>query len=49
VLLCAVAILDDRRQTRAVLRGDDDADGLCHNRRIACIELLVNPLFASVH
>lgn len=49
VLLGAVAILNDRRQTRTVLRGDDDADGLCHISRIACITSLVNPLIASVH
>jgi hypothetical protein len=49
VFLRAVAILNDRRQTRAVLRGDDDADGLCHIGRIARTRPRVNPLFASVH
>ncbi len=49
VLLRAVAILNNRRQTRAVLRGDDDADGLCHISRIARTRPRVNPLFASVH
>jgi hypothetical protein len=49
VLLRAVAILNDRCQTRAVLRGNDDADGLCHIRRIARIRVFVNPLIASLH
>ena len=45
----AVAIPDHRCQTRAVLRGDDDADCLCHAHRLARSSRFVNPLNASMH
>ncbi len=38
-----------RLLTTAPGRGDDDADGLCHDHRFAQHRPPVNPMFASVH
>ncbi len=49
VLLRTVAITDDGAQSRPVLGSDDHADSLCHARRLAWPERLVNPMIVSVH
>ena len=49
MLLRAVAIPNNLGQTHLVLRGDDDADGLCHDHRLAWRRSLVNPVFVSLH
>ena len=49
VLLWAVAIADDRRQSRAVLGAKQNTDSLSHAARIAYFTLSVNLTIASVH
>ena len=49
VLLGAVAIGDDRRQTSTVLSRDQRTYDLSHEPSIAHPLAFVNPLFASVH
>ena len=49
VLVPAVALADHRRQPRAVFGPHDHANILCHGRRIARPNALVNHSFVSVH
>src|SRR5438046_1229014 len=49
VLLRPVAIADDRRQSHAILVAKKNTDGLRHASRIAWLEPVVNPIFASMH
>ena len=49
MLLRAVAVSDNRRQTRTVFRREEDADGLSHTQTIAFFAPSMNPVFASVH
>ena len=49
VLLRPIAIGQDRRQTLAIRRRNQDTHRLCHAHRIAQTHACVNPPYASVH
>ena len=49
MFLRPIAITEDRCQSQAILVAQKDTDGLCHGPRIARLEPVVNPMFASMH
>jgi hypothetical protein len=49
MFLRAIAVAEDRGQTRTILSSNDDADGLGHADRIARQKPAVNPMSVSVY